>query len=76
MALNLMYLMWLEVFLTNIDKSHPGIEEKRMKCGIAVVRCLIPGALSTVNKTMEETFMMFSKSTDTEILYLLILCLD
>ena len=54
--------MWLEVFLTNIDKSHPGAKELLMKGGIAVARSMIPGALSAVDKTMEETFMKFSKS--------------
>ena len=40
-----------------------------MKGGIAVARSLIPGALSAVDKTMEETFMKFSKSAGTSILY-------
>ena len=51
------YLVWLEVFLTNIDKSHPGAKELLMKGGIAIARSLIPSALSAVNKTMEETFL-------------------
>ena len=71
-----MYLVWLEVFLTNIDKSHPGAKKLLMKGGIAVARSLIPGALSAVDETMEETFMKFSKSAGTEILYLIIWCLD
>ena len=54
--------MWLDMFLTNIDKSHPGAKEPLMKAGI-------PGALSAVDKTMEETFMKFSKSAGTSILY-------
>ncbi|XP_015768310.1 PREDICTED: uncharacterized protein LOC107346954 [Acropora digitifera] len=33
-----------------------------MKGGIAVARSLIPGALRAGDKTMEETFMKFSKS--------------
>ena len=63
--------MWLEVFLTNIDQSHPGAKELLKQGGIAVARSLIPGALSAVDKTMEETFMKFSKSTGngTKILY-------
>lgn len=55
--------MWLDVFLTNIDKSHPRAKELLRKGGIAVARSLIPGALSAVDKTMEETFMKFAKST-------------
>ena len=30
------YLVWLEVFLTNIDRSHPGAKELLQKGGIAV----------------------------------------
>ena len=59
----LRYLVWLDVFLTNIDLSHPGAKELLKKGGIAVARSLIPGALSAVDKTMEETFMKFAKST-------------
>jgi hypothetical protein len=47
------YLVWLEVFLTNIELSHPGAKELLKKGGIAVARSLIPGALSAVDKTME-----------------------
>jgi radical SAM superfamily enzyme YgiQ (UPF0313 family) len=61
-------LTWLDVFLTNIDKSHPGAKELLKKGGIAVARSVIPGALSAVDKTMEETFMKFAKSTGTELL--------
>jgi len=57
------------MFLTNIDKSHPGAKELLTKGGIAVARSLIPGALSAVDKTMEETFMKFSKSAGTKLLY-------
>ena len=60
--------MWLDMFLTNIDKSRPGAKEPLMKRGIAIARSLIPGALSAVDKTMEETFMKFSKSAGTSIL--------
>jgi len=56
------YLVWLEAFLTNIDLSHPGAKELLENGGIAVARSLIPGALSAVDKTMEETFMKFAKS--------------
>ena len=61
--------MCLDMFLTNIEKSHPEAKELFMKGGIAVAWSLIPGALSAVDKRMEETFMKFSKSTGTEILY-------
>ena len=54
------YLVWLEVFPSNIGQSHP--EELLEKGGIAVAWSLIPGALSAVDKTMEETFMKFAKS--------------
>ena len=56
------YLVWLEVFLTNIETSHPGAKYLLENGGIAVARSNIPGALSAVDKTMEETFMRFAKS--------------
>ena len=59
--------MWFDLFLTNIDKSHPGVKELLEKGGIAVARSLLPGALSAVDKTM-ETFMKFSKSAGTTFL--------
>ena len=60
--------MWFDLFLTNIHKSHPGVKELLEKGGIAVARSLLPGALSAVDKTMEETFMTFSKSAGTTFL--------
>ena len=60
--------MWCDSFMTNIDKSHPGAKELLEKGGIAVARSLIPGALSAADKTMEETFMKFSKSEGTTFL--------
>ena len=53
------YLVWLEVFLSNINLFHPGTKEHLEKGGIAVAWSLIPGALSAVDKT---TFMKFSRS--------------
>ncbi len=53
------------MFLNNIDQSHPGAKDLLKKGGIAVARSLIPGALSAVDKTMEETFMKFAKLTGT-----------
>ena len=54
--------MWFDLFLTNIDKSHPGAKELLEKGGggrqITVAQSLIPSALSAVDKTMEETFMV------------------
>ena len=62
--------MWLEVFLTNIDESHPGAKDLLKKGGIAVARSFIPGALSAVDKTMEETFMKFASTTGMHKCYL------
>ena len=56
------YLVLLDLFLTNIERTHPGAKELLEKGGIAVTRSLIPGTLCAVDKTMEETFMKFSKS--------------
>ena len=51
------------MYLTNIEKTHPGAKDLLSKGGIAVARSMIPGALSAVDKTMEETFMRFAKSS-------------
>ncbi|KAJ8346640.1 hypothetical protein SKAU_G00280410 [Synaphobranchus kaupii] len=57
------YLAWFDVFLTNLELSHPGGWDLLSKGAIAVARSLIPGALAAVDKTMEETFMKFAKSS-------------
>ena len=56
------YLTWFDVFLTNIELTHPGSTNLLTKGAIGIARSLIPGALSAVDKTMEETFMKFAKS--------------
>lgn len=55
------YLVWLDLFLTNIEASYPGAKKLLKKGGIAVARSLIPGSLSAIDKIMEETFMKFAK---------------
>ncbi|XP_034071336.1 uncharacterized protein LOC117545602 [Gymnodraco acuticeps] len=57
------YLTWFEAFLTNIDLSHPGALDYIKLGAIAVARSLITGALAAVDKTMEETFMRFAKTS-------------
>ena len=57
------YLTWFEAFLTNLELSHPGATELIDNGAIAVARSLIPGSLSAVDKTAEETFMKFAKSS-------------
>ncbi|KAL7407118.1 hypothetical protein ABVT39_003386 [Epinephelus coioides] len=63
------YLVWLEVFHTNLELSHPGAKDLLERGGISVARSLIPGALSAVDKTMEETFMKLAKSAGDYINY-------
>ena len=75
--------MWLDLFLTNIEALHPGAKQLLKKGGIAAPRSLIPGALTAVEKTMEETFMKFAKSAGKQcgkssllsLLWLLAICL-
>lgn len=67
-------MVWLDVFLSNIDKSHPGAKELLGNGGIAVARSTIPGALSAVDKTMEETFMKFAKSTGNKMMSIIVYC--
>ena len=47
--------------LTNLELSYPRTTDLLMKGAIAVAHSLIPGALSAVDKMMEETFMKFAK---------------
>lgn len=76
--------MWLNLFLTDIEASHSGAKQLLKKRGIAVARSLVPGALSAVDKTMEETFMKFSKSAGKQcdkssllsLLWMLATCLN
>jgi hypothetical protein len=56
------YLTWFDLFLTNIEFSHPGATELLENGAISVARSHIPGNLCAVDKTMEETFMKFAKS--------------
>ena len=55
------YLTWFDMFLRNIELTHPGAEDFLSKGAIAVARSFIPGGLSAVDKTMEETFMRFGR---------------
>ena len=57
------YLAWMEVYLTNMEITHPGAKNLLTKGAIAVARSMIPGSLSAVDKTMKETFMRFAKSS-------------
>ena len=49
--------------MTNLDITHPGAMSLLDNGAIGVARSLIPGFLSAVDKTMEETFMKFAKSS-------------
>ena len=53
------YLVWLDIFLTNTDEIHA--PELLLKDGILVAHSLLPGALSAVDKTMEETVMTITQ---------------
>ena len=57
------YLTWFDVFLTNIELTHPRALELIDNGALGVARSLIPGSLSAVDKTMEETFMKFAKGS-------------
>ena len=55
-------LTQFEIFLMNIELTNSGARGLLTKGAISVVCPLIPGVLSAVDKTMEETFMRFAKS--------------
>ena len=57
------YLSWFEMFMTNIELTHPGAIDLIDKGVLGVARSMIPGALSAVDKTMEETYMKFAKGS-------------
>ena len=60
------FLAWFDVYLTNIEVSHPGDTQLLEKGSISVARSLIPGNLCATDKTMEEIkirlgmFMIYS----------------
>ena len=56
------YLTWFDVFLTNIHESHPGAKHLLEHGAISVARSSIAGNRCAPDKTMEETFMRFSKA--------------
>jgi hypothetical protein len=56
------YLTWFDLFLTNIESTHPGATQLLERGAISVARSYIPGNLCSVDKTMEETYMKFAKS--------------
>ena len=57
------YRTWFEVFLTNLEFAHLGATDLIDKGVIGAVRSMIPGSLSAVDRTMEETFMKFAKGS-------------
>ena len=67
-------LVWLDVFLSNIDEAYPGAEELLQKDGISIERSVLRGAHSVVDKTTEITFMKISKSA--EGLVISFMCLE
>ncbi len=48
--------------MTNLEPTHPGAMSYLDNGAIGVARSLLPGSLSAIDKTMEETFMKFAKS--------------
>ena len=56
------FLTWFDVYLRNIEKTHPGAYRLLESGVISVARTMIPGNLCATDKTMEETFMRFCKS--------------
>jgi len=56
------YMTMFSVFIANIDQTHPGALELLKLGAFSVVRSMVPGCCTDVDKTMEETFMKHSKS--------------
>ena len=55
------FLTWFDLYLKNIDVTHPGATKLLEGGAISVARSLISGNLSMVDKTIEETLMRFTK---------------
>ena len=51
------------MFLTNLEMTHPGATDLIDKGVLGAARSMIPGSLSDVDRTMEETFMKFAKGS-------------
>lgn len=49
--------------MTNFELSNPGAADHIDKDVIGAACSMIPGSLSAVDRTMEETFMKFAKSS-------------
>ena len=49
--------------MTNLELTHPGAAALIDKGVIGAARSMIPGSLSAVDRTMEETFMKFTKGS-------------
>lgn len=62
------YLTWQKIFLTNLERTHPGAKELLSKGAIVVAGSMIPGALCAVDNKMEEPFMLFAKSSGKEFI--------
>ena len=56
------YLTYMDLFLANIDHSHPGACDLLKQGAISVARSFVPGNRCDMDKTMEETFMKHAKS--------------
>ena len=49
--------------MTNLEFTHLGATDLIDKGVIGAARSMIPGSLSAVDRTMEETFMKFAKGS-------------
>ena len=56
------YLTFFSVYMLNVDKNHPGVEELLKRGDFSVARSFILGNICAVDKTIEETFMRHAKS--------------
>ena len=55
------YLTYMDLFLANIDHSHPVACDLLKQGAISVARFFVPGNGCDVDKTMAETFMKHAK---------------
>ena len=51
------------MFLTNLEMTHPGAMSLIDSGVLGAARTFTPGSLCDIDRTMEETFMKFSKGS-------------
>ena len=52
----------ISTFIANIEISHPGVTDLIKRGAISITQSFIPGNQCVIDKTIEETFIKYTKS--------------